>query len=109
MLPRRGHRPAAARTVTAAALSALALAAALLPATSATAEALPLSPTDQTAHDRLAIRSNISELGPDLAGVVVDAETGQEIWSRTPTERQIPASTVKIITAEPDDIQSCFQ
>lgn len=99
MLPRRGHRPAAARTVTAAALSALALAAALLPATSATAEALPLSPTDQTAHDRLAIRSNISELGPDLAGVVVDAETGQEIWSRTPTERQIPASTVKIITA----------
>lgn len=99
MLPCPGRRPAAARTITIAAAAALSLAGALLPATSATAEPLPLSPTDQTARDRLAIRSNISELGDDLAGVVVDAETGQEIWSRTPTERQIPASTVKIITA----------
>ena len=82
-----------------AATAALTVLAALAPATSAAAEELPLSATDQRVHDRLEVRSGASRLGPDLAGMVLDAETGQEIWSRTPRERQLPASTVKIVTA----------
>ena len=48
---------------------------------------------------RLARRSQAGGLGPDLAGQVVDAATGRVLWSRTPFERQVPASNVKIITA----------
>ena len=77
----------------------LAASIALAPASPAAAESFPLSATDQLAQDRLALRSTAPRLGDDLAGLVVDAETGQQIWARTPTERQLPASTVKIITA----------
>ena len=76
-----------------------ALCAAVLPAAPAAADEPPLSPTDQAVHDLLAARSTAARLGPDLAGVVVDAASGREIWSRTPAERQIPASTVKLVTA----------
>ena len=100
------RRPAWTRTarrrtrwVTTAAVAALAVAGALAPATPAAAGELPLSVTDQAAHDRLTARSTAARLGDDLAGLVVDAETGQEIWSRTPAERQLPASTVKLVTA----------
>ena len=38
-------------------------------------------------------------LGPDLAGLVTDAETGQVIWRRTKLEQQLPASNTKLVTA----------
>ncbi len=77
----------------------VAVAAVLVPASAAGAAEAPLSVTDQAVHDRLAIRSLAKALGPDLAGTVTDATTGQELWSRTPREAQIPASNAKIITA----------
>jgi D-alanyl-D-alanine carboxypeptidase/D-alanyl-D-alanine-endopeptidase (penicillin-binding protein 4) len=80
-----------------AAVSALAVAGALVPATSASAA--PLSVEDQSARDRLAIRSHASRLGNDLAGYVIDLETGARVWGSHGKERQIPASTVKILTA----------
>ena len=82
----------------------LAVAAVLLPATgavaavAATEDALPLSPTDQSVSDRLDLRSVASRLGTDLAGLVTDAETGQVVWAGSEVERQIPASTVKLLT-----------
>jgi D-alanyl-D-alanine carboxypeptidase/D-alanyl-D-alanine-endopeptidase (penicillin-binding protein 4) len=91
------HRNRSARATVA--VLALAVAGALAPATGAVADELPLSVTDQAAHDRLTARSTAPRLGDDLAGVVVDAETGQEIWSHHAVERQIPASTVKLVTA----------
>jgi D-alanyl-D-alanine carboxypeptidase/D-alanyl-D-alanine-endopeptidase (penicillin-binding protein 4) len=84
---------------TVAASAALALAGGLAPATSASAARVPLSPTDQVAHDKLERRSHAKRLGPDLAGVVVDVESGQRIWAHHRAERQIPASTVKLVTA----------
>jgi D-alanyl-D-alanine carboxypeptidase/D-alanyl-D-alanine-endopeptidase (penicillin-binding protein 4) len=61
--------------------------------------ATPLSPSDQAVHDNLTRRSTRKALGPDLAGLVTDAETGQVLWSHTPLERQLPASNTKLITA----------
>jgi serine-type D-Ala-D-Ala carboxypeptidase/endopeptidase (penicillin-binding protein 4) len=82
------------RTVTkAATLSTTALS----DATSSTASAL--STTDQAIHDALTRRSTREALGPDLAGLVTDAETGQVLWSRTPLEHQLPASNTKLVTA----------
>ena len=77
----------------------LALAGGLAPATTAAAARVPLSPTDQAVHDKLERRSTAKRLGRDLAGVVVDVETGQQIWAHHRAERQIPASTVKLVTA----------
>ena len=82
----------------------LAVAAVLLSATGAvaavatTGDALPLSPTDQSVSDRLDLRSVASQLGTDLSGLVTDAETGQVVWAGSEVERQIPASTVKLLT-----------
>jgi D-alanyl-D-alanine carboxypeptidase/D-alanyl-D-alanine-endopeptidase (penicillin-binding protein 4) len=76
---------------------AVGVAGALAPAAGATGA--PLSPTDQTAHDRLTARSADSRLGPDLAGLVTDLETGQTVWSSHQAERQLPASNVKLLTA----------
>jgi D-alanyl-D-alanine carboxypeptidase/D-alanyl-D-alanine-endopeptidase (penicillin-binding protein 4) len=70
---------------------------ALSDATSSTASAL--STTDQAIHDALTRRSTREALGPDLAGLVTDAETGQVLWSRTPLEHQLPASNTKLVTA----------
>jgi D-alanyl-D-alanine carboxypeptidase/D-alanyl-D-alanine-endopeptidase (penicillin-binding protein 4) len=61
--------------------------------------ATALSTTDQTIHDALTRRSTRTALGPDLAGLVTDAETGQVLWSRTPLEHQLPASNTKLVTA----------
>jgi serine-type D-Ala-D-Ala carboxypeptidase/endopeptidase (penicillin-binding protein 4) len=58
-----------------------------------------LSTTDQAIHDALTRRSTRDALGPDLAGLVTDAETGQVLWSRTPLEHQLPASNTKLVTA----------
>ena len=58
-----------------------------------------LSPSDQAVHDNLTSRSTRKALGPDLAGLVTDAETGQVLWSRTPLEHQLPASNTKLVTA----------
>ncbi|MGH8894217.1 MAG: D-alanyl-D-alanine carboxypeptidase [Actinomycetes bacterium] len=91
-------RPATRRLTTAAA-AVVAVAGALVPAASAAADEAPLSATDQAAHELLTSRSTAKNLGDDLAGMVADAETGQEVWSHHPVERQIPASTVKIVTA----------
>lgn len=91
------HRRTIARLTTT--VLALALGAAALQTTPATAEETALSPTDQAVHDLLTARSGAPRLGDDLAGIVVDATTGQEIWSQTPYERQLPASTVKLVTA----------
>jgi serine-type D-Ala-D-Ala carboxypeptidase/endopeptidase (penicillin-binding protein 4) len=66
-------------------------------ATSSMASAL--STTDQAVHDALTRRSTREALGPDLAGLVTDAETGQVLWSRTPLEHQLPASNTKLVTA----------
>jgi D-alanyl-D-alanine carboxypeptidase/D-alanyl-D-alanine-endopeptidase (penicillin-binding protein 4) len=66
--------------------------------TSASA-ATTLSPTDQAIHDDLTRRSTRTALGPDLAGLVTDAETGQVLWSQTPREHQLPASNTKLVTA----------
>ena len=98
------HRPvpaprAATRLATTAVAAALAVTGALIPATPVAADELPLSATDQAARDLLTNRSTAGRLGSDLAGMVIDAETGQEIWSRTPREQQMPASTVKLVTA----------
>ncbi len=93
----RAHRRAAAVSIS----LAVALAAGVGPATTglAIADEQPMSSTDLTAHDLLTFRSTAKRLGRDLAGVVIDAETGQQVWSHHPNERQLPASTVKIITA----------
>lgn len=100
MLPSRGpSRRPSARVAALAATAALAVAGAVLPATSASAARVPLSPTDQVAHDNLERRSTAKRLGRDLAGVVLDAETGQRVWAHHRGERQIPASTVKLVTA----------
>jgi D-alanyl-D-alanine carboxypeptidase/D-alanyl-D-alanine-endopeptidase (penicillin-binding protein 4) len=60
---------------------------------------VPLSTTDQAVHDNITLRSTLKALGPDLAGLVTDAETGQVLWSRTPLEHQLPASNAKLVTA----------
>jgi serine-type D-Ala-D-Ala carboxypeptidase/endopeptidase (penicillin-binding protein 4) len=83
----------------AAASVALGTAAALLPATGAAAASAPLSASDQRVHDRLGTRSHDSRLGPDLAGLVTDVETGRTVWARHAGERQLPASNVKLLTA----------
>lgn len=59
----------------------------------------PLSATDQVILESLTSRSTLKALGPDLAGMVTDAETGQLLWAQTPFERQLPASNAKLITA----------
>jgi len=66
---------------------------------SASAAAAAFSPTDQVMHDALIQRSTRKALGPDLAGLVTDAETGQVLWSQTPLEHQLPASNTKLVTA----------
>ena len=71
----------------------------VLPATAASAAAAPLSPTDQAVSDRLGARAVDRRLGPDLAGVVTDVGTGQTIWGHRRSERQLPASNVKVLTA----------
>jgi serine-type D-Ala-D-Ala carboxypeptidase/endopeptidase (penicillin-binding protein 4) len=91
------HLPRAART--AVITTSLAAVAAVLPATGAGAATAPLSATDQMVNDRLGIRVTDARLGPDLAGVVTDVETGQTIWAHHRNERQLPASNVKILTA----------
>lgn len=58
-----------------------------------------LSPTDQLAHDNLVLRSTYRRLGPDLAGLVTDARTGEVVWGQTPLELQLPASNTKLVTA----------
>ncbi len=63
------------------------------------ADAVPLSVTDQAVHDKLTLRSLMTDLGPDLAGLVTDPTTGAVIWSQTPLEVQLPASNAKLITA----------
>jgi D-alanyl-D-alanine carboxypeptidase/D-alanyl-D-alanine-endopeptidase (penicillin-binding protein 4) len=65
----------------------------------ASSAATALSATDQAIHDSLARRSTRTALGPDLAGLVTDAETGQVLWSQTPLEHQLPASNTKLVTA----------
>lgn len=75
------------------------VAAVLAPATAASADQLPLSATDQAVADKLTVRSLRTDLGKDLAGLVVDPATGQVVWSQTPDEAQIPASNTKILTA----------
>ena len=87
-------RPLAAAAV----VGAVGFAGALAPAPAAAAAA-PLSPADQRTHDRLVTRSADSRLGPDLAGLVTDLETGQTVWSSHRSERQLPASNVKLLTA----------
>lgn len=82
-----------------AAVLAAALAGALAAAPPAAAAQEPLSPSDQLVHDLLETRSAAPRLGSDLAGLVTDAETGQVLWAGTAAERQIPASTVKLLTA----------
>jgi serine-type D-Ala-D-Ala carboxypeptidase/endopeptidase (penicillin-binding protein 4) len=59
----------------------------------------PLSATDQVVLDSLTSRSALKALGPDLAGMVTDAATGQLLWAQTPFERQVPASNTKLVTA----------
>jgi D-alanyl-D-alanine carboxypeptidase/D-alanyl-D-alanine-endopeptidase (penicillin-binding protein 4) len=64
-----------------------------------TSSSPPLSASDQAVHDNLTLRSTLTALGPDLAGVVTDAETGEILWSQTPLEHQLPASNAKLVTA----------
>ncbi|HEU4998439.1 MAG TPA: D-alanyl-D-alanine carboxypeptidase, partial [Lapillicoccus sp.] len=80
-------------------VGALGVAGALAPMAGAAAAVAPLSPTDQRTHDRLATRSADDRLGPDLAGLVTDLESGQTVWSSHRAERQLPASNVKLLTA----------
>ena len=93
------RRPPALRLLaTTAVATAVAVGVAGAPAPAAGAAA-PLSLADQRTHDRLATRSADSRLGPDLAGLVADLETGQTVWSSHRAERQLPASNVKLLTA----------
>ena len=92
--PRRAVRALATTAVT-----AVLAAGGAITAGAAAADPLPLSATDQAVHDKLAYRSLRAQLGDDLAGIVVDPVAGQEVWSRTPGEAQIPASNTKILTA----------
>ena len=64
-----------------------------------TGDEVPLSATDRSVHDKLTLRALMTDLGPDLAGLVTDAATGQVVWSQTPLEAQLPASNVKLVTA----------
>jgi D-alanyl-D-alanine carboxypeptidase/D-alanyl-D-alanine-endopeptidase (penicillin-binding protein 4) len=109
------HRNPPARLLALAVAVAVGLATATLPTTAASAAtrtetkaarfvtsasaATTLSPTDQAIHDDLTRRSTRTALGPDLAGLVTDAETGQVLWSQTPREHQLPASNTKLVTA----------
>jgi D-alanyl-D-alanine carboxypeptidase/D-alanyl-D-alanine-endopeptidase (penicillin-binding protein 4) len=77
----------------------VAVAAAVLPATAASAAAAPLSTTDQAVLDKLTLRALDDRLGPDLAGLVTDVATGQTIWRHQRAELQLPASNVKLLTA----------
>jgi D-alanyl-D-alanine carboxypeptidase/D-alanyl-D-alanine-endopeptidase (penicillin-binding protein 4) len=95
-MPRRPHL---ARALAATAACAVAAGLAVASPAAATAAGLPLSATDQAVHDRLAVRSQLHALGPDLAGAVVDAATGTVVWGSTTHEAQIPASNAKILTA----------
>jgi D-alanyl-D-alanine carboxypeptidase/D-alanyl-D-alanine-endopeptidase (penicillin-binding protein 4) len=95
-MPRRPHLARALATVAAAAV-VTGLAVAVPGAASATGA--PLSVSDQSVHDRLTVRAQMSALGPDLAGAVVDAATGTLVWGQTPHEAQLPASNAKILTA----------
>jgi D-alanyl-D-alanine carboxypeptidase/D-alanyl-D-alanine-endopeptidase (penicillin-binding protein 4) len=88
-----------ASAVVVAAVAAVGATDALAPTTAAAAVSAPLSPTDQRTHDRLTTRSADSRLGPDLAGLVTDLETGRTIWSSHRAEHQLPASNVKLLTA----------
>jgi serine-type D-Ala-D-Ala carboxypeptidase/endopeptidase (penicillin-binding protein 4) len=58
-----------------------------------------LSVTDQVLHDALLLRAVNRKLGPDLAGSVTDAQTGQSLWEQDPLEAQVPASNTKLVTA----------
>jgi len=90
------------------AVAVLAVVGALVPATPATpatartattaTDEAPLSATDQAVHDLLDVRSTARRLGNDLTGLVTDAGTGQVVWSSHEVERQLPASTVKLLT-----------
>jgi serine-type D-Ala-D-Ala carboxypeptidase/endopeptidase (penicillin-binding protein 4) len=80
-------------------VSSVAVVAAVLPATAASAAPAPLSTTDRVVFDRLGTRALDDRLGPDLAGVVTDVGTGQPIWGHQRNERQLPASNVKLLTA----------
>jgi serine-type D-Ala-D-Ala carboxypeptidase/endopeptidase (penicillin-binding protein 4) len=64
-----------------------------------TSSSPPLSASDQAVQNNLTLRSTAKALGPDLAGLVTDAETGQVLWSNTPLEHQLPASNAKLVTA----------
>lgn len=103
-MPSSNARPSdlrrrAPRRLAAVVLAVLAALVAPAAAQAAQSAQVPLSATDQAVADRLAIRSLRAKLGEDLAGLVVDPGTTQVLWSRTPGERQLPASNVKIVTA----------
>jgi D-alanyl-D-alanine carboxypeptidase/D-alanyl-D-alanine-endopeptidase (penicillin-binding protein 4) len=70
-----------------------------VPAAGRTSDPGVLSTTDQLVHDKLLARATGTRLGPDLAGTVTDALTGQVLWEQTPLERQVPASNTKLVTA----------
>jgi D-alanyl-D-alanine carboxypeptidase/D-alanyl-D-alanine-endopeptidase (penicillin-binding protein 4) len=88
---------AASATAPAAASAATAVHATAVPASMASSAVL--STSDQVVHDNLTLRSTLKGLGPDLAGLVTDAETGEVLWSNTPLEHQLPASNAKLVTA----------
>ncbi len=92
-------RRTALRGLAALATAGLTAALGLAAPAAAGADELPLSITDQAIQTNLAVRALAPALGPDLAGEVTDAATGRVLWSRTPTEAQIPASNAKILTA----------
>ena len=74
---------------------------ALTGATAATVVATPaaLTTAQQRIGAKLATRSRSATFGGGLTGRVVDAETGQIVWTRDGTAPRVPASNTKIATA----------
>lgn len=59
----------------------------------------PLSASDQRMVTMLTRRDDNPALGRDLAGVVTDAASTRVLYAATRFERQLPASTAKLLTA----------
>lgn len=64
-------------------------------------EGLPAGSPPAAATVRRELRAGVraAAFGGSLAGVVVDAATGQRLWGRAATTAMPPASTVKLMTA----------
>ena len=80
-------------------ITCLALAGGIGPATAAPTAPVDSPQAEARIGDRLAARLDNPRLGSDVAVLVLDAQSGREVFSRKGTTPMRPASTMKIPTA----------